>query len=63
MQKEKEGTARVSLFKEFKTESCIYTMESTFGGLDFGKDSGYHMSTEMLESLGRDLCRAILVYH
>lgn len=37
-------------------------MESTFAGIDFGKDKGYHLSTLMLESLGRDLCRTVIVY-
>jgi len=37
-------------------------MESSFAGLDFGKLSGKHLTTQMLESLGRDLCRAILIY-
>jgi hypothetical protein len=37
-------------------------MESTFAGLDFGKLAGKHLTTQMLESLGRDLCRTILIY-
>ena len=37
-------------------------MESSFAGIDFGKDKGYHLSTKMLESLGRDLCRTLIVY-
>lgn len=37
-------------------------MESTFAGLDFGKDKGNHISTEMLESIGRDLCRTVLIH-
>lgn len=37
-------------------------MESSFAGIDFGKDKGYHFSTSMLESIGRDLCRTLIVY-
>ena len=36
-------------------------MESTFSGMDLGPFSGLHISTEMLESMGRDLCRALLI--
>ena len=37
-------------------------MESSFAGLDRGKHKGYHFTTTMLESLGVDLCRTILIY-
>jgi len=37
-------------------------MESTFAGVDYGKDKGKHMTTDMMESLGRDLCRTLLIY-
>lgn len=36
-------------------------MESTFSGLDIGPFAGKHISAKMLESMGRDLCRALLV--
>ena len=36
-------------------------MESTFSGLDMGPFSGKHISIKMLESMGMDLCRALLV--
>lgn len=62
MQKSKEATARISLFKEFKTVPCIYTMESSFAGIDFGKEKGIHLTTAMLETLGKDLCRTLLIY-
>jgi len=61
--KSKEQTARVSLFKELKNVACIYTMESSFAGMDFGEDKGNHLTTTMLESLGRDLCRTLLIYN
>ena len=61
VQKSKEATARVAVFKELKTCPLIYTMESTFSGMDLGPFSGLHISTEMLESMGRDLCRALLI--
>lgn len=45
VQKSKAATARVALFKELKTTSCIYTMESSFAGVDFGPDKGKHLTT------------------
>jgi len=62
VQRDKESTARVALFKELKNISCIYTMESSFAGVDFGKEKGFHISTEMLEMTGRDLCRTLLIH-
>ena len=61
-QKSKESTARVALFKELRSVNCIYTMESSFAGVDQGKHAGIHFTAEMLGSLGRDLCRSILAY-
>lgn len=37
-------------------------MESSFAGVDQSKDKGKHMTTAMLETLGRDLCRTLLIY-
>ena len=62
VQKSKESTARVAMFKELKNVPNIFTMESSFAGLDTGKFKGKHFTTEMLETLGHDLCRSILVY-
>ena len=50
------------MFKDLKNVPCVFTMESTFAGLDFGKQKGLHMTTHMLETLGKDLCRTILIY-
>ena len=50
------------MFKELKDTPCIYTMESSFAGVDYGKDRGNHLTTAMLEGLGRDLCRTLLIY-
>ena len=61
VQKSKEATARVAIFKELKTCPLVYTMESTFSGLDKGPHAGSHINTTMLESMGTDLCRALLI--
>jgi hypothetical protein len=36
-------------------------MESTFAGVDKGQFTGQNISIKMLESMGRDLMRALLV--
>ena len=62
VQKSKESTMRVALFKELRNVPNIFTMESSFAGMDEGKMAGLHFTSEMLASLGRDLCRSILPY-
>jgi hypothetical protein len=62
VQKSKESTARVSLYKELKTCPNIFTIESSFSGIDFGVLKGQHLTEQMLEGVGRDLCRSLLVY-
>lgn len=37
-------------------------MESTFSGVDIGAHKGQHMQTSHFEEMGRDFCRAILIY-
>lgn len=41
----------------------IFTLESTFSGMDYGKHRGCHMTTSMLELVGRDLARVLLIYN
>lgn len=58
----KEATARVALFKEMHWECPqVYTLESTFSGIDKGPLSGQHISIQMLESMGKDFLRAFLL--
>ena len=62
VQKAKESTARVSMYKELVDCPNIFTLESTFSGVDQGELKGLHMNTNMFEGMGRDLCRTLLVY-
>ena len=62
IQKSKEATARIALWKELKNSPCIFTLESSFAGVDIGKETGFHLTTQMLEALGRDLCRTLLIH-
>lgn len=48
VQKSKESTARVALYKELKTCPNIFTIESSFSGLDMGPQKGMHFTTDML---------------
>jgi hypothetical protein len=38
-------------------------MEASFAGVDFGEEKSQHFTTSMLETLGKDLCKTILVYN
>lgn len=62
VQKSKEATARVALYKELVDVPNIFTMESSFAGCDEGPAAGKHFTEDMLETLGHDCCRAILIY-
>lgn len=62
VQKGKEATARIALWKELKSSPSIFTLESSFAGMDIGKESGYHLTTTMLEAIGKDLCRTLLIH-
>mmetsp|Transcript_20229 Transcript_20229/g.37724 ORF Transcript_20229/g.37724 Transcript_20229/m.37724 type:complete len:558 (+) Transcript_20229:867-2540(+) len=58
LQKSKEGTARVELFKELNL-LYSYTLEGSFAGSDIGPFSGCHFNTSHLEEIGHNLCDAI----
>ncbi|XP_064169259.1 cytosolic carboxypeptidase 2 isoform X1 [Anguilla rostrata] len=58
VQKSKEGTGRVVMWKLGVANS--YTMESTFGGSTLGNRKGTHFSTQDLKSLGYHFCDTLL---
>ncbi|XP_075066532.1 cytosolic carboxypeptidase 3 isoform X2 [Mixophyes fleayi] len=60
VQKNKEGTGRVVMWKMGIRNS--YTLEATFCGSTLGKRRGTHFSTKDLESLGYHFCNALLDY-
>ena len=60
VQKSKESTLRVSLFRELKIPN-IYTLEASFCGADIGKYRSQHFTGEILKEMGKDLCRSLLV--
>jgi len=62
MQKSKESTARIALFKEMRGIPCIYTLEGSFAGVDISRDKGFHFTTDMNETIGKDMVRTLLIY-
>jgi hypothetical protein len=50
------------MFKELKTVPLIYTMESTFSGMTINEFTGQHVDIPLLEMMGRDLVRTLLVH-
>jgi len=62
LHKSKDATARIALYNDLQNVPCIYTMESSFAGIDFGSEKGKHLTCSMLETLGKDLCRTILIH-
>jgi len=61
VQKSKESTARIVLFKSLKIPN-IFTMESSFCGNEHGPFKDKHFTREDLMQVGKDLCKSILAY-
>jgi hypothetical protein len=59
MQRSKESTMRIALFKETRIPE-VYTMESTFCGTNRGEFNNLHMTTAHYKSLGDTLLKALL---
>lgn len=59
MQKTKESTARIVIYKEFEIINS-YTIESSFCGADFGKYRDFHFNPVHLQEIGRDFCDTLL---
>jgi len=62
IQRDKESTARVQLWKEFSLINC-YTLEISFCGPDFGKYEYFHFTYDMLKELADSFCYSILDMH
>ena len=61
MNKQKEQTARISMFKELNIAN-IFTMEASFCGADRGIFKDQHFCTEYLMLAGRRLLETLIVY-
>ncbi|CAN0428735.1 unnamed protein product [Lampetra fluviatilis] len=60
VQKSKEGTSRVSMWRMGIANS--FTLETTFAGSTLGERKGTHFSVEDLKSVGYQLCDTLLDY-
>lgn len=61
VQRSKESTARITMWRELKIPA-IYTMEASFCGADRGPLAGAHFSPDHLQECGRKLCEALILY-
>lgn len=61
MQRSKEATARVALFKELGNPN-IFTMEASFCGASQGPLAGKHFTPRAYQDAGQALCRALLIF-
>jgi hypothetical protein len=59
VQKAKESTARVVIWKELGITNS-FTLEASFCGADQGKFSDYHFNTDLLQEVGHRFCDTIL---
>jgi len=57
----KESTSRVTIFKEMQIPN-VFTLEASFLGCDVGEFAGMHMNQNNLRQIGRDVCRALILY-
>lgn len=59
IQKSKEATARIVIYKELGVVNS-YTIESSFCGADFGKYRDFHFNPLHLQEFGKDFCDTLL---
>lgn len=60
LQKGKESTARIVIFKELGIVNS-YTVEASFCGASFGPHADFHFNQEDLQQFGHDFCEGLLV--
>eukprot|EP00471_Norrisiella_sphaerica_P008009 CAMPEP_0184499568 /NCGR_PEP_ID=MMETSP0113_2-20130426/41829_1 /TAXON_ID=91329 /ORGANISM="Norrisiella sphaerica, Strain BC52" /LENGTH=988 /DNA_ID=CAMNT_0026887507 /DNA_START=297 /DNA_END=3263 /DNA_ORIENTATION=+ len=59
--KNKDGTARVALWKDFGIQDC-FTLEASFAGANFGQRENYHFSSKDYEEMGNIIGRSLLKF-
>ena len=59
VQKSKERTSRITLWRETGVPN-IFTMEASFCGCERGEFKGYHFTCAQLMQIGKDLCRTLI---
>lgn len=58
MQKDREGSARISLYKEVGIINC-FTLEISFCGADFGKYEYFHFNQDIYEQIAHDFIMSL----
>ena len=61
VQKSKESTARVVVFREFNLVNS-FTLEASFAGPSMGDDEGFHYGSQRLQDMGVAFCQGLLEY-
>jgi len=61
VQKSKESTARIVMWREFQLVNS-FTLEVSFLGPTRGSKSGLHFNITHLQQVGADLCRSLADY-
>ena len=61
VQKARESTARVVMWREFNLINS-YTLEASFCGPTKGVHKGCHFNPSTLKEMGRDFCRTLAEY-
>lgn len=59
VQKAKEATARIVMWKELGITNT-FTLEASFCGPDQGKYADYHFNIDILEEVGHKFCETVL---
>lgn len=62
LQKAKEATARIVLYRELGIVNS-FTMEASFCGSNFGKFADFHFNQEHLQQVGHDFCEGLLDFY
>ncbi len=57
-QKDREGTARIALWRELGVTYC-YTLEVSFSGADFGKYELVHFNRGIFLEIGQAFCKSL----
>jgi len=61
VQKSRESTARIVMWKEFQLVNS-FTLEASFLGPNKGVNAGLHFSPTMLQIMGRVFCKSLVDY-
>ena len=58
VQKDREGAARIALWKELGIINC-FTLEMSFCGSDFGRYEFYHFNNSICKEIAHGFCQSL----